>query len=112
MAITASKRTIIFRFKKAAEGINAMQKHAGGRRRIITQQEDSYVSQVGKRSRNTIPRQISPDLATAVRFYISARTISFPLNQVGLHARKPVRCISLQSCYHSERLRWIKEHIG
>ena len=44
--------------------------------------------------------------------HISARTISLPINQVGLHERKPVQCISLQPRYRRERLHWCKERIG
>ena len=107
----ASKSSIL-RLKKAVEGGNAMQQLAGGRRRIFTSQEDWDVSEVVKRNRNATPSQIPADLAIATGTHISARTISLPINQVGLHERKPVQCISLQPRYRRERLHWCKERIG
>lgn len=105
-------KSVISRLKKAAEGGNAMRKHAGGRGRNTTPQEDRYVSLVAKRNRHLTPSQIAADLATATGTNVSARTISRRLNQVGLYARKPVQCIPLQPRHRRERSRWCKEHIG
>ena len=54
-----------------------MKKHAGGHKRIITSQEDRYVSLVVKRKRNNdSPNQIAANLAIATSTHVSARTIS------------------------------------
>ena len=105
------KRTIL-RLKKAAEGGNSMQKLAGGHKRIITPQKDWYVSKVAKRNRNAPSSQIPADLAIATGAHISDRTISCPLNQVGLNTQKPAWCILIQLHYWREGLCWCKEHIG
>ena len=42
-----------------------MQKHAGSRIRIITPQEDRYVSLIAKRNRNVTLSQMAADLAIA-----------------------------------------------
>lgn len=105
-------KSVISRLKKAAEGGNALRKHAGGRGRNTTPSEDRYVALVAKRHRNFTPRQIAANLATATGTHVSARTISRRLNQVGLYARKPVRCIPLQPRHRRERLRWSQEHVG
>lgn len=105
-------KSVISRLNKAAEGGNALRKHAGGRGRNTTPQEDRFVSLVAKRNRNATPSQIAADLAAATGTHVSARTISRRLNAVGLYARKPVRCITLQPRHRRERLRWCKEHIG
>ena len=85
-------KSVMLRLKKAAKGGNTMQKHVGGRRRIFAPQVNWYLSQVPKRNRNVIPSQIPADLASATDTHISVKTISRLLNQVGSHARKPVRC--------------------
>ena len=52
---TGASKSVISPLKEAAEGRNAMQKNDGGRRRIITPQQDRYVSLMAKRIRNTTP---------------------------------------------------------
>ena len=56
-----------------------------------------YVSQVAE-------RRIPADLAIATDTHISTRTISRPLNQVGLYVQKPVGSTPLQLRYRPERL--------
>ncbi|GFV29507.1 hypothetical protein TNCV_2728881 [Trichonephila clavipes] len=101
---------VISRLKKASEGGKALQKPAGGCGRNAKPLEDRYVALVAKRNINFTPGQIAANLATDT--HISARAISLRLNQVGLYARKLVRCIPLQLRFHRERLRWCKEHVG
>ena len=76
--------------KKAAEGLNATKKHAGGRERIITTKVDRYSSLVAKRNKNATSNQIATDLAIATNTHNSAISISLLLNQVCLYAWKPV----------------------
>ena len=73
---TGASKSVISRFKITADGGNALQTHAGGRRRIVTPQEDRYVSLVVKRNRNGTPNQIAAHLAIIIGTHISARTIS------------------------------------
>ena len=76
--------------EKAAKGKNCTLKHCSGRKRIVTPQEDGYVSLVAKRIRNATPSQIiaNPAISTSTR--VSAKIISFQLNKVYLYTRKPV----------------------
>ena len=71
--------------KKAAEGGNAMQKHALGHRWIITPEDDWYVSLMVKRNWNAICCQIAADLAINTILHVSVRTNSLRLNQVCMH---------------------------
>ncbi|GFV37236.1 hypothetical protein TNCV_2278101 [Trichonephila clavipes] len=50
---------------------------------------------------------MAANLETATGTHAAARTISRRLNQVGLYARKPVRCIPVQPHHRQERLRWL-----
>ncbi|KAF8785899.1 hypothetical protein HNY73_011391 [Argiope bruennichi] len=77
-------KSVASRIKKAAEGRNALQKHAGGRGGNTTLLEDRYVALMSKRNRNLTPGQIAANLATATGTHVSARIISLRLNQVGL----------------------------
>ena len=74
-----TSESAILRLEKASKCVNAMQKHAGGSRIIITSQEDSYVFKVVKRNKNTSPIQMPADPAIATIKHISTKTISRPL---------------------------------
>ncbi|KAF8785640.1 hypothetical protein HNY73_011155 [Argiope bruennichi] len=63
-AAMAVSKSIISRLKKAVEGGNALQKHAGDRGRNTTPLEDRYIALVAKRNRNLTPGQIAANLAT------------------------------------------------
>lgn len=54
-------KSVISRLKKAAEGGNALRKHAGGRGKSTTSQEDRYISLIAKRNRHLTPGQIASD---------------------------------------------------
>ncbi|KAF8790444.1 hypothetical protein HNY73_005463 [Argiope bruennichi] len=58
-------KSVISRIKKAAEGGNALQKHAGGRCRNTTPLGDRYVALMAKRNGNLTPGQIAANIATA-----------------------------------------------
>ena len=44
-----------------------MKKHAGSRKRIVTLEEDRYISLVAKRNRNATPSQIATDKHNSAR---------------------------------------------
>ena len=52
---TGASKSVISQLKKIAEGENAIKKHAIHHGKIITAQEDGYISLVGKRVRNATP---------------------------------------------------------
>ncbi|GFX83571.1 hypothetical protein TNCV_325201 [Trichonephila clavipes] len=60
---------------------------------------------MAKKNRNFTPGWIAANLTAATGTHVSARTISRRLNQVGLFAREPLRCIPLQPRHRRERLR-------
>ncbi|GFW68329.1 hypothetical protein TNCV_2263191 [Trichonephila clavipes] len=77
-------RSVISRFKKVAEGGNALRSHAEGQSRYTTPLEDRYVALGAKWNRNFTPGRIAANLATATGMHVSARTISRQLNQDAL----------------------------
>lgn len=56
--------------------------------------------------------QIAADIVTATGIRVSARIFYMILNQVGLCAHKPVKCIPTKLRHRREIWRWGKEHIG
>ena len=104
-------KNVISVLKKITEDGNAIWKHTNVYGRITTPKEDSYISLVAKRNRNATSSQIAAENVIAIVAHVSARTILWRLDQVGLYTRKSVRCMPLQLLHRRERLRWCKEHI-
>ncbi|KAF8771934.1 hypothetical protein HNY73_019297 [Argiope bruennichi] len=67
-AATSVSKSVISRIKKADEGGNALQKHAGDRGRSTTPLGDSYVALMAKRNRNLTPGQILQTLQPLPEF--------------------------------------------
>ena len=58
-------KSVISGLKKHAEGANAMQRHASGRKMITTPEKYRYVSLLAEWNRNATPSLIAADLAIA-----------------------------------------------
>ncbi|GFV50768.1 hypothetical protein TNCV_2214291 [Trichonephila clavipes] len=69
-------RSVISRLTKAAEGGNALRKHAGRCGGNTTSLGNRYVAFVAKRNIHFAPRLIAAILATSTGMHVSARIIS------------------------------------
>lgn len=64
-----------------------------------------------KRNRNTSPDQMSAHLAKVCGTIVAARTNAQLLNNIGLYAKGPVTCISLQAHNVLKKLHCSKANI-
>ncbi|KFM60006.1 Transposable element Tcb1 transposase, partial [Stegodyphus mimosarum] len=81
-----------------------------GRPRVTTPNEDRYLAVTAKRNRRSTASDLSRELSSATGTTISRQTVYRRLGQIGLYARRPVRCVPLTATHCRLRLAWSREH--
>ncbi|KFM57304.1 Transposable element Tcb1 transposase, partial [Stegodyphus mimosarum] len=77
-----------------------------GRPRVTTPNEERYLAVTAKRNRRSTVSDLSLQLSSATGTTVSRQTVYRRLGQIGLYARRPVRCVPLTRL----RLAWSREH--
>ncbi|GFV39530.1 HTH_Tnp_Tc3_2 domain-containing protein [Trichonephila clavipes] len=81
-----------------------------GRPRVTTPNEDQYLPVTAKRNRRSTASDLSSQLSSATVTTVSRQTVYRHLEQIGLYARRPVRCVPLTATHCRLRLTWSREH--
>ncbi|GFT00381.1 transposable element Tcb1 transposase [Trichonephila clavipes] len=61
-------------------------------------------------NRRSTPSDLSRQLSSATGTTVSRQTVYRRLGHIGLHARRPVRCVPLTATHCLLRLTWSREH--
>ncbi|GFV94111.1 HTH_Tnp_Tc3_2 domain-containing protein [Trichonephila clavipes] len=78
--------------------------------RVTTPNEDRYLAVTAKRKIWSAGSDLSRQLSSATGTTVSKQTVYRRLGNIGLHARRPVRCIPLTATHCRLRLTWSREH--
>ncbi|KFM65676.1 Transposable element Tc1 transposase, partial [Stegodyphus mimosarum] len=89
---------------------NVSSRYNTDRPRVITPNEDRYWAVTAKRNRRSTASDLSRRLSSATGTTISRQTVYRRLGQIGLYARRPVRCIPLTATHCRLRKAWSREH--
>ncbi|KFM75303.1 Transposable element Tcb1 transposase, partial [Stegodyphus mimosarum] len=84
--------------------------YSTGRPRVTTPNEDRYLAVTAKRNRRSTASDLSRQLSSTTGTTISRQTVYRRLGQIGLYARRPVRCVPLTATHCHLRLAWSREH--
>ncbi|GFX07828.1 transposable element Tcb2 transposase [Trichonephila clavipes] len=69
-----------------------------------------YLDVTAKRNRRSIASNLSRQLSSATGTTVARQTVYRCLGHIGLHARRPVRCVPLTETHCHLRLTWSREH--
>ncbi|KFM57173.1 Transposable element Tcb1 transposase, partial [Stegodyphus mimosarum] len=89
---------------------NVSRSYSTSRPRVTTPNEDRYLSVTAKRNRRSPASDLSRQLSSATGTTISKQTVYRRLGQIGLYARRPVRCVPLTATHCRLRLAWSRGH--
>ncbi|KFM62714.1 Transposable element Tcb1 transposase, partial [Stegodyphus mimosarum] len=89
---------------------NVNRRYSTGHPRVTTPNEDRYLAVTAKRNRRSTASDLSCQLYSATGTKISSQTAYRRLGQIGLYARRPVRCVPLIATHCRLRLAWSREH--
>ncbi|KFM64076.1 hypothetical protein X975_00391, partial [Stegodyphus mimosarum] len=89
---------------------NVSRRYSTGRPRVTMRNEDRYLAVTPKRNRRSTASDLSRQLSTATGTTISRQTVYRRLRQIGLYARRPVRCVPLTATHCRLRLAWSREY--
>ncbi|KFM76484.1 Transposable element Tcb1 transposase, partial [Stegodyphus mimosarum] len=89
---------------------NESRRYSTGRPRVTTPNGDRYLAVTAKRNRRSTASDPSRQLSSATGTTISRQTAYRRLGQIGLYARRPVRCIPLTTTHFLLRLAWSRQH--
>ncbi|KFM66312.1 Transposable element Tcb1 transposase, partial [Stegodyphus mimosarum] len=89
---------------------NVSRRYSTGRPRVTTPNEDRYLPVTAKRNRRSTASDLSRQLSSATGTTISRQTLCRRLGQIGLYARRPVRCVPLAATHCRLRLACSREH--
>ncbi|KFM62253.1 Transposable element Tc3 transposase, partial [Stegodyphus mimosarum] len=78
---------------------NVSRRYSTGRPRVTTPNEDRYLAVTAKRNRRSTASDLSRQLSSATGTTISRQTVYRRLGQIGLYARRPVRCVPLTATH-------------
>ncbi|GFY07634.1 transposable element Tcb1 transposase [Trichonephila clavipes] len=81
-----------------------------GRLRVTTSNEDRYLAVTAKRNRRSTASDLSHQLSSATGTTVSRQTVYRRLGNIGLYARRHVRCVPLTATHCRLRLTWSSEH--
>ncbi|GFW37145.1 HTH_Tnp_Tc3_2 domain-containing protein [Trichonephila clavipes] len=84
--------------------------YSTGHPRVTTPNEDQYLEVTTKRNRRSTASELSRQLSSATGTTVSRQTVYRRLGNIGLYARRPVRCIPLITTHCRMRLNWSREH--
>lgn len=103
-------RSVICRlWRRQCESGNPYEQHTC-RGRSTTSQQDHYIVLQARREPNLTARQLQSSLSTAENIYVSDQTIRNRLHEVGLHARRPLRCPAIRHGNRERRIAWCEIH--
>ncbi|GFT54095.1 HTH_Tnp_Tc3_2 domain-containing protein [Trichonephila clavipes] len=104
-------QSVFFRlWKRLQDDGNVSRCYSTGRPRVTTPKEDRYLAVTAKRKRWSTASDLSRQLSSATGMTVSRRTVYRRLGQLGLYARRPVRCVPLTTTHCRLRLTWRREH--
>ncbi|GFX48207.1 transposable element Tcb2 transposase [Trichonephila clavipes] len=86
---------------------NVSRCYSTGRPRVTTPNEDRYFAVTAKRNRRSATSDLFRQLSSAT---VSRQTVYRRLGHIGLHARRPVRCVPLTATHCPLQLAWSREH--
>ncbi|GBM64009.1 hypothetical protein AVEN_220234-1 [Araneus ventricosus] len=86
---------------------NARRRSEQGRTRATTQNEDRYLTLTARRNATLLQQHLQR--ATGTR--VSTQTVRNRLYHVGLHARRPMVCVSITAGHRAACRRWAQEHL-
>ncbi|KFM60007.1 Transposable element Tcb1 transposase, partial [Stegodyphus mimosarum] len=89
---------------------NVSRRYSTGRPRVTTPNEDRYLAVTGKRNRRSTASDLSRQLSSATGTTLSRQTVYRHLGQIGLYARRPIRCVPLTVTHCRLRLAWSRGH--
>ncbi|GFV89333.1 transposable element Tcb1 transposase [Trichonephila clavipes] len=78
--------------------------------RVTTPNEDRYLEVTAKRNRRSTASNLSRQLSSATGTAVSRQIVYRRLGHIGLHARRPVRCVPLTATHCRLRLTWSRVH--
>ena len=90
----------------------AVRRFSRGRPRTTTAADDRYIVLQARRNRRLTAGQIARHTQQSTGRRISRFTVARKLNNGGLFARRPVRCVPLTPVHRRHRLMWCREHIN
>jgi transposase len=93
-------------------GSNVVRRYGRGRPRVTTPQQERQLSLICRRNRRQTTGQMAAALGHATGVVISRSTVSRRLHNVGLYARRPVRCVPLTPAHRRTRIQWAREHLN
>ncbi|GFT85954.1 transposable element Tcb1 transposase [Trichonephila clavipes] len=84
---------------------NVSRSYSKGHPGVTTPDEDRYIWQL-------LPKEtdLSRQLSSATGTTVSKQTVYSRLGNIGLYARRPVRCVPLTATHCRLRLTWSREH--
>ncbi|KFM73508.1 Transposable element Tcb1 transposase, partial [Stegodyphus mimosarum] len=85
---------------------NVSRRYSTGRPRLTTPNEDRYLAVTAKRNRRSTASDLSRQLSSATGTTISRQNVHRRLGQIGLYARRPVKCVPLTATHCRLRLAW------
>ncbi|GFU84959.1 transposable element Tcb1 transposase [Trichonephila clavipes] len=86
-------------WKRFQDNGNVSRPYSTGRPQVTTPNEDLYLAATAKRYRRSTTPDLSRQLSSATDTRVSSQTVYRHLVYIGLHARRPVRCIQLTVAY-------------
>ncbi|GFW86854.1 transposable element Tcb1 transposase [Trichonephila clavipes] len=91
---------------------NVSRCYSAGRPRVTTPNEDRYIylAVTAKRNRRITASDLSRQLSSATGTTVSRQTVYRRLVHIGLHARRPIRCVPLTATHCRLQLTWSREH--
>ncbi|KFM74239.1 Transposable element Tc1 transposase, partial [Stegodyphus mimosarum] len=89
---------------------NVSRRYSAGRPRVTTPNEDWYLAVTAKRNRRSKASDLSRQLSSAAGRTSLKQIVYRRLGQIGLYARRPVRCVPLTATHCRLRLAWSREH--
>ena len=107
----SESRSVISRlWQRFQEDGKASRRYGTGRPRVTTLRDDRYLAITAKRSRRSTTSNLSRQLSAATGTTVSRQTVYRRLGDIGLYARRPVRCVPFTATHCRQRLPWSREH--
>ncbi|GFV69840.1 transposable element Tcb2 transposase [Trichonephila clavipes] len=89
---------------------NVSRCYSTGSPRVTTPNEDRYLAVTALRNRRSTASDLSRQLSSATGTTVSRQTVYRRLENIGLYARRPVRCVPLTATHSHLRLTWSREY--
>ncbi|GFU56569.1 transposable element Tcb1 transposase [Trichonephila clavipes] len=103
-------QSVISRLWQRSQMIPVSRCYSTGQPRVTTRNEDRYLAFTAKRNRRSTASDLSHQLSLATGTKDSRQTVYRRLGNIGLYARRPVRCVPLTATHCRLRLTWSREH--